>query len=103
MDFPFPGPADRQLIWEQALPKSSPHRWAGIDFTLAARRLEVNGGSIRQIVLHALMAAAETEDGQVRAEHLQEAARTELGRLGKHDKIEMVGDLFRAPVETRAA
>jgi hypothetical protein len=103
VDFPFPGPADRQLIWEQALPKTSPHRWTGIDFTLAARRLEVNGGSIRQIVLHALMAAAETEDGLVRSEHLQEAARTELGRLGKHDKIEMVGDLFRASVETRAA
>jgi len=49
------------------------------------------------------MAAAETEDGLVRSEHLQEAARTELGRLGKHDKIEMVGDLFHAPVETRAA
>jgi hypothetical protein len=103
VDFPFPGPADRQLIWEQALPKGSPHRWAGVDFTLAARRLEVNGGSIRQILLHALMAAAETSDGVVRSEHLQEAARTELIRLGKHDKIEMVGDLFRPPVETKAA
>jgi hypothetical protein len=103
VDFPFPGPADRQLIWEQALPKSSPHRWQGIDFTLAARRLEVNGGSIRQIILHALMAAAESADGLVRSEHLQEAARTELMRLGKHDKIGMVGDLFRSPVATRAA
>jgi SpoVK/Ycf46/Vps4 family AAA+-type ATPase len=103
VDFPFPGPADRQLIWERILPAYSPHRAAELDFTLAARRLELNGGSIRQIVLHALMAAAETEDGIVLPAHLQEAARTELVRLGKHDKIEMVGDLFRAPVETRAA
>jgi len=103
VDFPFPGPADRQLIWGRILPAHSPHRGASLDFTLAARRLELNGGSIRQIVLHGLMAAAETEDGVVLPEHLQEAARTELVRLGKHDKIEMVGDLFRAPVETRAA
>ena len=103
VDFPFPGPADRQLIWERILPADSPHRAADLDFTLAARRLELNGGSIRQIVLHALMAAAETEEGIVRPDHLQEATRTELVRLGKHDKIEMVGDLFRAPVETRAA
>ena len=103
VDFPFPGPADRQLIWERILPAHSPHRGAELDFTLAARRLELNGGSIRQIVLHGLMAAAETEDGVVLPEHLQEAARTELVRLGKHDKIEMVGDLFRAPAETRAA
>jgi SpoVK/Ycf46/Vps4 family AAA+-type ATPase len=103
VDFPFPGPADRLLIWERILPKDSPHRSAGIDFTLAARRLELNGGSIRQIVLHALMAAAETEEGMVRPEHLREAARTELVRLGKHDKVDTVADLFAAPVETRAA
>ncbi|MBV9883782.1 MAG: AAA family ATPase [Sphingomonadaceae bacterium] len=103
VDFPFPGPADRLLIWERILPKDSPHRWPGTDFTLAARRLELNGGSIRQVVLHALMAAAETEEGIVRPEHLREAARTELVRLGKHDKVETAGDLFAAPVETRAA
>jgi len=103
VDFPFPAPADRLLIWEQALPGSSPHRSSGIDFTLAARRLELNGGSIRQVILHALMAAAESADDMVRPEHLQEAARTELIRLGKHDKVEMAGELFGAAVETRAA
>lgn len=103
VEFPFPAPQHRLLIWEQAIPPASPHRAPELDFTLAARRLEVNGGSIRQMVLHAMMAAAQTSDGIVRCEHLREAARTELARLGKHDKIQGVGELFCAPAKDRAA
>lgn len=103
VEFPFPAPQDRLQIWERAIPVGSPHRGAELDFTLAARRLEVNGGSIRQMVLHALMAAAATKDGVVRCDHLRDAARTELARLGKHDKLQGVGDLFCQPLEDRAA
>jgi SpoVK/Ycf46/Vps4 family AAA+-type ATPase len=104
VDFPFPAPADRLLIWEQAFPPHSPHRGREIDFSLAARRLEVNGGSIRQIALHALMAAAAgSPDGVVRCDHLREATRTELARLGKYDKVQGVDDLFCTPCETKAA
>ncbi len=103
IEFPFPAPQDRLRIWEQAIPRGSPHRGPELDFTFAARRLEVNGGSIRQIVLHALMAAADTKDGVVRCEHLREAARTELARLGKYDKLQGVGELFCRPLEGRAA
>jgi hypothetical protein len=102
VEFPFPAPQDRLQIWEQAIPRDSPHRGAELDFTLAARRLEVNGGSIRQMVLHALMAAAATRDGVVRCEHLRDAARTELSRLGKHDKLQGVDDLFCRPLESAA-
>jgi hypothetical protein len=103
IDFPFPSPQDRLRIWEQAIPRGSPQRGPELDFALAARRLEVNGGSIRQIVLHALMAAADTKDGVVRCDHLREAARTELARFGKYDKLQGVGDLFCGPVKDRAA
>jgi hypothetical protein len=102
VDFPFPAPQDRLRIWEQAIPVHSPHRGPELDFTLAARRLETNGGSIRQMVLHALMAAAGTKDGVVRPDHLRGAARTELVRLGKHDKLQGVDDLFCRPLEDAA-
>ena len=94
VEFPFPEAQYRQLIWEQAIPADSPQRGPNVDFLLASRRLEVNGGSIRQIVLHALMAAAATEDGIVTEEHLRAAARTELTRLGKHDKLAAADQLF---------
>jgi hypothetical protein len=94
IDFPFPGLAERERIWKQALPSSSGHLSGEIDFLTAARRLEVTGGSIRQIALHALMAAAREEDGLVRPAHLREAARTELYRLGRHDSLAAIDSLF---------
>ena len=103
IEFPFPAIADRLQIWERALPEGSQHRAANIDFTGAARRLELNGGSIRQIMLHALMAAADTSAGQVLPEHLQDATRTELRRLAKFDRIDLVDSLFRREAAVRAA
>lgn len=103
IEFPFPDIADRLQIWERALPDGSPHRANNIEFTGAARRLELNGGSIRQIMLHALMAAADTSDGRVLPEHLQDATRTELRRLAKFDRIDLVDSLFRREAAARAA
>ncbi len=103
IEFPFPETADRLQIWERALPEGSPQRAAGIDFTGAARKLELNGGSIRQIMLHALMAAADTGDGKVLPEHLQDATKTELRRLAKFDRIDLVDTLFTREAVMRAA
>lgn len=103
IDFPFPEVADRRQIWERALPEGSPHRSANIDFTGAARKLELNGGSIRQIMLYALMAAADTSDGKVLPEHLQDATKTELRRLAKFDRIDLVDTLFWRESAVRAA
>jgi Pyruvate/2-oxoacid:ferredoxin oxidoreductase gamma subunit len=103
IEFPFPEIADRLQIWERALRQGSPQRAANIDFTGAARKLELNGGSIRQIMLHALMSAADTSDGLVRPEHLQDASRTELRRLARFDRIDLVDSLFRCEVAVRAA
>jgi SpoVK/Ycf46/Vps4 family AAA+-type ATPase len=102
IEFPFPTAQDRLQIWNRALPLDSPQRGADLDFTFAARRLELTGGSIRQVVLHALMAAATTMEGVVRSEHLREAARTELIRLGKRDKLEGLPDLFSTVREEAA-
>lgn len=103
VEFPFPEAADRLKIWEQALPAGSPHRSAEVDFLGAARRLELNGGSIRQVLLHALMAAADTLEGLVTPQHLRDAASTELRRLAKFDRIDLVQTLFGPSSEARAA
>jgi hypothetical protein len=103
VEFPFPAPAERLRIWDRILPEDSPHRGSDVDFTLAARRLEVTGGSIRQIVLHALMGAAETSEGIVHGEHLREASRTELTRLGKYDKLRLIDSLFAPLAAIEAA
>jgi ATPase family associated with various cellular activities (AAA) len=103
VQFPFPEAAERLKIWERALPSGSLHRAESVDFTLAARRLEVTGGSIRQIMLHALMAAAGTHHGKVTPEHLQLAAREELGRLAKYDATKLLDTLFCAPQQAEAA
>jgi ATPase family associated with various cellular activities (AAA) len=103
IEFPFPEIADRLQIWERALPQGSPQRAANIEFTVAARKLELNGGSIRQIMLHALMAGADTSDGKVLPEHLQDASRTELRRLAKYDQMDLVDTLFRREAAVRAA
>lgn len=103
IEFPFPEIADRLHIWERALPEESPQRSANIDFIGAARKLELNGGSIRQIMLHALMAAADTSDGQVQPEHLQDATRTELRRLAKFERIDLVDSLFQREAAVKAA
>jgi ATPase family associated with various cellular activities (AAA) len=102
VEFPFPDARDRLTIWEQALPMNSAHRGANIDFGLAARRLEFNGGSIRQVLLHALMAAGDTADGLVIARHLEDAARTEAVRLGKYDRLDGMGGLFDAAIRQAA-
>ena len=92
---------DRLLIWDQTLPRGR-HRGSEVDFSNAARTLDVTGGSIRQIVIHALMAAA-GGDGVVRPCQLEDAARTELRRLGTHSALANLPGLFTGEPQSRAA
>ena len=84
IDFPRPSASSRKRIWEQSIPAR--HRAAEIDFTSLARKLDITGGSIRQIALHAAMAAAR-DGSRIRACHVVEAARTELIRLGNYGDL----------------
>jgi hypothetical protein len=54
--FPFPGPAERALIWRRVFPPAAPTQ--GLDVQKLAQ-LSVAGGNIRTIALHAAFAAAE--------------------------------------------
>lgn len=78
IDFPFPGAAEREAIWQRAFPEKTPT--SGLNIKRLAQ-LNMTGGNIRNIALNAAFLAA--EDGSpVQMEHLllatrQEAIKTE--------------------------
>jgi hypothetical protein len=77
--FPFPDPRQRAEIWRRVLPAATPTE--GLDVSKLAR-LQITGGSIRNIALGAAFLAA--GDGtSVRMNHLARAARAEFAKLEK--------------------
>jgi SpoVK/Ycf46/Vps4 family AAA+-type ATPase len=81
VDFPLPGLDDRRRIWERIWPAATP-RDPDLDLDLLAERVEVAGGSIRNIALAgAFLAAA---DGRVVGlAHLLRATLREYQKMGK--------------------
>lgn len=75
--FPSPGPAERAEIWRKIFPPRTP--LDGVDVEKLAR-LNVAGGEIRNIALHAAFLAADADE-PVRMRHLLEAARNEFAKL----------------------
>jgi len=58
VSFPFPGIAERKTIWEKAFPEKVPTK--DLDYDRLAR-INLNGGSINNIVLNAAFQAAKAE------------------------------------------
>jgi hypothetical protein len=79
VSFPFPDAVQRAQIWRQVFPRETP--LDDLDERQLAR-LNVTGGSIRNIALNAAFIAAD-EGTPVRMSHLLLAARTEYTKLGK--------------------
>lgn len=77
VQFPFPGEADRREIWRRIFPRETPRN--GLDYEKLSR-LNVTGGSIRNMALHSAFLAAE-EDEAVGMRHLLRAAKVEYGKL----------------------
>jgi SpoVK/Ycf46/Vps4 family AAA+-type ATPase len=77
--FPFPGPAERTEIWRRIFPAGTPTEGLRLE-TLA--RLNVAGGSIRNIALGAAFLAAEAGE-PVRMAHVLRAAQTEYAKFEK--------------------
>ncbi|MGH9508409.1 MAG: ATP-binding protein [Terriglobales bacterium] len=75
--FPFPDFAQRARIWQRIYPASTPTE--GLELAKLAR-LNVAGGNIRSIALHAAFLAAERQE-PVRMEHLLRAAQVEYTKL----------------------
>jgi hypothetical protein len=79
VQFPFPDAPQRRQIWCRIFPQQTP--CDGLDMDKLAR-LNVAGGNIRNIALHAAFLAAD-HDEPVRMPHLLRAARVEYAKLEK--------------------
>jgi ATPase family associated with various cellular activities (AAA) len=73
VEFPFPGPVEREAIWRRAFPAATPTD--GIN-PAALAQLKLPGGSIRNIALNAAFLAADANCSLGMA-HILEAARVE--------------------------
>jgi len=81
VEFPLPDAADRRRIWEKIWPAATP-RDPDLDLELLARRVEVAGGSIRNIALAGAFLAA-ADGGVVTMRHLLRATHREYQKMGK--------------------
>ncbi len=79
VSFPFPDVLQRAEIWRHIFPPDTPTE--GLDAAKLAR-LNVTGGTIRNIALHAAFVAADADE-PVRMAHLLRAARSTYVRLEK--------------------
>jgi hypothetical protein len=77
--FPFPDATQRAAIWRRVFPAATPTDRLDAD---KLARLNVAGGNIRNIALHAAFLAADTDE-PVRMFHLLRAARSEYAKLEK--------------------
>lgn len=82
VQFPFPDVEHRAAIWRQAFPAATPIN--GLDMEKLAH-LNVAGGNIRNIAMHAAFLAAdasdETQETPVNMSHLLTAARREYAKM----------------------
>lgn len=81
--FPLPDAAAREVIWRQAFPQRAPLA-DDIDFGFLGRRLQLTGGVIQQVAVHAAFAAA-VDDDPIGMRHVLAATRRELHKLGMFD------------------
>lgn len=77
IEFPFPSTAERVAIWAGVFPTDTPTK--ELDFNKLAR-LNVAGGSIRNIALNAAFRAA-AENEPVQMTHILRAARSEYKKM----------------------
>jgi hypothetical protein len=79
VQFPFPDAASRARIWERVFPCATPVDPLAFD---QLAQLNVSGGVIRNIAMHAAFLAAE-DGAPVGARHILAAARTEYSKMDK--------------------
>jgi AAA+ superfamily predicted ATPase len=85
IDFPLPKARERERIWRKALLETTPDGRPlldGIQWRLLAQRLEISGAVIKDIALRAAFAAC-SEGTRIGMSHILDAARGELGKMGR--------------------
>ncbi len=79
--FPFPDEAYRLRIWQVQMPPEAPLA-ADVDYPRLARQFRIAGGNIKNIALAAAYLAA-AEQSAIGMQHLLQATRRELQKIGK--------------------
>lgn len=80
VDFPFPNPLQRELIWGKVFPDGAPVD-DELDFSFLANRFKLTGGNIRNIALRSSYYAAE-QGSSINMMHLVRATKRELQKAG---------------------
>ncbi|MBK1888296.1 MULTISPECIES: ATP-binding protein [Marinobacter] len=81
VDFPLPGPKERETIWRQLLTTSAPTR-ENLDLPFLGHQFELTGANIKSILLLAGCYAA-GEQQPIGMDHLVQAIAREYSKLGK--------------------
>ena len=81
IDFPFPEPADRKLIWRLVLPPEAPIA-DDVDVDFLATQFRLSGGAIRNCSLAAAFEAADAGE-PIGMAHLIRAVAVEYGKQGR--------------------
>ena len=100
VDFPRPTAAGRLAIWQQSIPERL--RDPALDLTRLAFALDLTGGAIRMVAVHAAMLAADV-GGRIGPAEVNAAARSELIRLGHYDLLARLDDIVSPAAQARAA
>lgn len=91
VEFPFPKVAERLRIWQMLFPPELP-KAADVDFPLLAKRFELAGGNIRNVI-HSGAVLAASDGGRVTMNHLLHGVRRELQKIGRLVNEEDFGPL----------
>ena len=91
VEFPFPDWPQRRLIWEQVFPRQAAVSCLDLD---ALSRLEIAGGSIRNIALNAAFLAA-GQRASIGMAHVLQAARREYAKIDKMPTEAEFGPYYR--------
>ena len=84
VEFQFPDPDTRKMLWETTIPKSTPLA-DDVDIRFLADKFEFVGGNIKNCILNAaFLAAADPEaNGKVHMKHYLLAVKYEFVKVGK--------------------
>lgn len=81
VEFPFPKPPERLRIWQTLFPPELP-KAPDVDFGLLAKRFDLAGGNIRNVI-HSGAVLAASDGGRVTMGHLLHGVRRELQKIGR--------------------
>ncbi|MGI5911856.1 MAG: AAA family ATPase [Syntrophomonadaceae bacterium] len=92
VEFPFPDEEFRKRIWISMFPPQTPLH-EDVDFDFLAKRFEISGGNIKNIVLAAAFLAAQSGE-VVTMQHILRATKYEYQKIGRVLLREDLGEYY---------